>query len=104
MIEELGCEEQIHELAVNAVLSHESALYRKSMDADGNEYLVILNDRGEEFAEWDDKASRWIYLDPVRPTGDTRNTTDLLPEFERFVELYESQVNNLKTNRDANGE
>lgn len=67
MVEMPGSELQIREIVFLVNLDYGDVYYRKTKDSNGDDYFLILNSTGEEVAEWDEDAQKWILLPhPVR--------------------------------------
>ncbi|HCD2819138.1 TPA: hypothetical protein NBL60_004019 [Enterobacter hormaechei] len=77
MVEMPGSEFQIREIVFLVNLDYGDVYYRKTKDSNGDDYFLILNSTGEEVAEWDEDAQKWILLPHPRPTGNTQNSTNI---------------------------
>ncbi|HID8404804.1 TPA: hypothetical protein ACXIJH_005170 [Serratia marcescens] len=99
MTEIIGSESLLQRIALLVQLSSDKALYRKTKDAEGQDYFLILNAHGDEVAEWDEQQCDWCLVKPPRPTGATENAIDLGPVLARIeqqtlkMELCRGQLN-----------
>lgn len=75
MVEIPGSENQLREIVLKVGLLHPDVLLRKTVDAEGAPYILILNGQGDEVAEWDEDD--WVMVPHPRRTGTIENTTDL---------------------------
>lgn len=93
MVEIIGSEHQLRcimfgFLTRSPSTNHEFR-YRKTRDAEGEDFHLILSPTGDEVAEWDDVLCDWVVVIPPRPTNDTQNSTVLLPILDRIEKQTE---------------
>jgi len=86
MTEMPGSEFRIMEIVFLVNLDHGDVYYRKTKDSNGDDYFLILNSKGEEVAEWDEEAQKWILLPFPRPTGNTQDSTNITHMTARIEE------------------
>ncbi|MFE4111291.1 hypothetical protein [Kosakonia sp. YIM B13611] len=64
MTEIPGSDSLLERIAFYLWPAHEVLLYRKTTDAEGDDYYLILNGTGDELAEWDEGEQNWIVVNP----------------------------------------
>ncbi|RHW56194.1 hypothetical protein AUM81_22420 [Cronobacter sakazakii] len=93
MVEIISSEEHLLRIVFLILLNNHEARYRRSIDAEGNDYHLIINEHGDEVAEWDDQLCEWHLVIPLRKTRDTMNSIDLAPVVARI----EKQILKMRT-------
>lgn len=86
MMEVPGSEFQLKEIIFLVNLDHGDVYCRKTKDSNWDDYFLLLNSNGDEVAEWDDDAEKWLMLPNPRRTGSTHNSiiiTHMLPRIEQ---------------------
>lgn len=93
MVEIISSEEHLLRIVFLILLKNHEARYRQSIDAEGDDYHLIINELGDEVAEWDELLCEWHLVIPPRKTSDTMNSIDLAPVVARI----EQQILKMRT-------
>ncbi|MEF9678194.1 hypothetical protein [Pectobacterium aroidearum] len=75
----IGSKKQLQEIFETIKQSHKQAVYRVTQDSNGDEYHVIVNEHGEEVAEWDEDSQEWHVLPVPRRVQGRNDDVDLAP-------------------------